>query len=356
MRRIGTLDLGTDRNVTFVSLLQYIREITPFEGIIHYFRQEVTFTSLHLDPGPWVYAELKAATFFTAGLYNAGMNDDSDSQPNILLITASQSVTPLAGDDASGGLDELARRGMTFTNAYTVAPHEHGSWLSLMTGQYPQRWGVFGEESSDEWTSPDREITDLLSEAGYTISTTFEPQFTPVPFFSHITVSAESVDVEVAHALELLDDSEATDDTLIIYTSLTPAPDELDLSIPLIIAWPEVVPGGTTSDSLTSILDVAPTILAAAGVDTSPTGISCDGLDLTPVMTENLTAHKTLFHSTGRTWTARTGGFVLRGGTPLTLVETGSDVDVSTDYPHIADTLIEQYVRWKDHMAHGPLS
>lgn len=286
-------------------------------------------------------------------IYNACMNDEGDSQPNILLITASNSITPIGDDEFDGGLSELRSRGMAFTQAYSAAPHEHGAWIALVTGQYPQRWGVFAEDDGI-YINPERTISEVLGEVGYSISSVFEPQYAPTPYFCHLTVSEESADAEVAQILRDLDDAD-TGDTVVIYTSMN-VESEQNLKVPFIMVWPGVIEPHSTSDALVSHLDVFSTVADLAGIDVSPAGLSADGLTLLPTVIHGEKAHQTLFHSTGNAWSARTSDFILRGPSPLHLMTPDKEEDVSADYPHVSDTLIEQYVRWKDFMTHGPLT
>ena len=62
---------------------------------------------------------------------------------------------------------------------------------------------------------------------------------------------------------------------------------ESSVRVPLILRWPGVVPGGTTSDALAEIVDVFPTLLEAAGCEASG---RCIGRSLLPVARGDETA------------------------------------------------------------------
>ncbi len=90
--------------------------------------------------------------------------------------------------------------------------------------------------------------------------------------------SVAGMDRAIGRLLDAVDRAGLTDDTLILYTS-----DQgfylgengwfdkrwmYDIStrIPLLIQWPEHIPPGSTSEALVQNIDLAPTLLAAAGV------------------------------------------------------------------------------------------
>ncbi|MAY73585.1 MAG: sulfatase [Phycisphaerae bacterium] len=89
--------------------------------------------------------------------------------------------------------------------------------------------------------------------------------------------SVAAVDEGVGRLLDTLDHQSLTDNTIVIYTS-----DqgwylgehgwfdkrwmyEESFRTPFLVRWPRVIPAGTTSDALTQNIDIAPTMLAAAG-------------------------------------------------------------------------------------------
>lgn len=72
----------------------------------------------------------------------------TDTQPNILLIVsddhgyADRSVLGHHQDVRTPQLDRLAASGVSCTDAYVAAPICSPSRAAIMSGQYPQRWGV----------------------------------------------------------------------------------------------------------------------------------------------------------------------------------------------------------------------
>ena len=99
-----------------------------------------------------------------------------------------------------------------------------------------------------------------------------------------------SLDREIAEFIEYLEASGELDNTLIIFTSdngyilgehqtqgkFTPYRDSVQ--VPLVISWPGQVAEGVVSGAFVSHVDIAPTILDAAGIDTST--ITFDGRNL----------------------------------------------------------------------------
>ena len=91
------------------------------------------------------------------------------------------------------------------------------------------------------------------------------------------------VDDEVGRILGELDEQGLTEDTLVVFTSdhgellgdhrmLLKGPMMFDSSVrvPLIMRWPAVLPAGATRDELVQWIDLAPTLLEAAGVEGLP--------------------------------------------------------------------------------------
>lgn len=97
------------------------------------------------------------------------------TRPNIVLILADDLGY---GDLGSYGgktvptphLDRLAREGVRFTDAYVTSPSCAPSRLSLMSGAYPQRFGMTWNDDRSAHKLPDtqRLLPELLRSAGYT--------------------------------------------------------------------------------------------------------------------------------------------------------------------------------------------
>ena len=56
------------------------------------------------------------------------------------------------------------------------------------------------------------------------------------------------------------------------------------MHIPLVVRAPGVTAPGTAADTLTSAVDLAPTLCALAGIGANVSSESMSGVDLTPVL------------------------------------------------------------------------
>ncbi len=101
--------------------------------------------------------------------------------------------------------------------------------------------------------------------------------------------SVKRLDEGIGLLLEKLEKTGVTGDTLVIFLSDHGAPFtlakcsvlEAGVRVPMIVRWPGQVTPGTTTDFLTSAIDLLPTVLAAADVS-GPAGLS--GLNLLPLL------------------------------------------------------------------------
>ncbi|HOP10909.1 MAG TPA: sulfatase-like hydrolase/transferase [Oscillospiraceae bacterium] len=105
------------------------------------------------------------------------------------------------------------------------------------------------------------------------------------------------IDHQVGRLLDYLEESNQLDDTMIIFMSdhgenlgdhgmylKGPYFYENNIRVPLIIAYPSVIPAGRVSDALVELIDLAPTLCDAAGVDIEP---GMQGKSLWPLLTGN---------------------------------------------------------------------
>jgi arylsulfatase A-like enzyme len=103
------------------------------------------------------------------------------------------------------------------------------------------------------------------------------------------------IDHQVGRLLDYLKESNQTDDTMIIFTSdhgenlgdhgmylKGPYFYENNVHVPLIIAYPSAIPGGRVSNALVELVDLAPTIIDAAGIKIEP---GMQGKSLRPLLT-----------------------------------------------------------------------
>lgn len=87
-----------------------------------------------------------------------------------------------------------------------------------------------------------------------------------------------AMDYIVGDLLKLLDERKLAENTVVFFFSDHGAglprakrwPYDSGLRVPLIVRWPGRIPPGSVRDDLTSLLDLAPTVLALAGVEIPP--------------------------------------------------------------------------------------
>lgn len=117
----------------------------------------------------------------------------------------------------------------------------------------------------------------------------------------------EQVDTELGHMLETLDETGQADNTIVIFMSdhgemlgdhgiYLKGPYFYDCltRVPLIIRWPKHFQGGRKIDALVELVDIAPTLLDAAGIPI-PAGVQ--GRSLMPLLTGQSTTHRDSVYS-----------------------------------------------------------
>jgi arylsulfatase A-like enzyme len=119
------------------------------------------------------------------------------------------------------------------------------------------------------------------------------------PVWMDILRTVDGVDKNVGRLLDALDELDLADNTLVIFTSDNGyyfgehqlgdkrSAYEESIRVPLIVRLPGVVGAGTTSDELVLNIDLAPTILGAAGL---PTPDVMNGQDFSPLYTDPVDA------------------------------------------------------------------
>lgn len=119
--------------------------------------------------------------------------------------------------------------------------------------------------------------------------------------WANYLTSIEVLDQKVGEILDRLDNEGVAQNTLVFFFGDHGRPHvrgkqwlyDGGLHVPLIVRWPEHVVPGTVNQQLTSLLDLTPTTLAAAGVD----GPELPGLNLTAA---NWNGHQHLFAARDR--------------------------------------------------------
>jgi len=126
-----------------------------------------------------------AAASAVPGLLQAGGTSGGAKRPNIVFVFIDDlgygdlSLYRREGDPGpeTEHLDRLAREGVRFEQFYASSPICSPSRVGVLTGQYPQRWHVYGHLASRErncergmahWLSPKAPLLpQLLKDAGY---------------------------------------------------------------------------------------------------------------------------------------------------------------------------------------------
>ncbi|GAB3433866.1 alkaline phosphatase family protein [Flindersiella endophytica] len=114
---------------------------------------------------------------------------------------------------------------------------------------------------------------------GYAEYTAEELQETKAAYYAMVTL----VDDEVGRILAALDEAGLTEDTIVIFTSdhgemlgdhqlmlKGPMMYEFAVRVPLLVRWPGRIPAGQRRPELVQWIDLAPTLLEAAGLPPSP--------------------------------------------------------------------------------------
>jgi arylsulfatase A-like enzyme len=142
-----------------------------------------------------------------------------------------------------------------------------------------------------------------------------------------------ALDRSVGAVLDAVERSPDRDNTLIVFTADNGAATYMGVSdcdslaggklsyfeggarVPLFVSWPARWPAGRVDARNVSLLDIAPTALAAAG---AKSGVAFDGVDLTPRMQpgrEREVVHETLFWRTGPEFAVLAGDMKLLSNT-----------------------------------------
>lgn len=124
--------------------------------------------------------------------------------------------------------------------------------------------------------------------------------------------------------------------------------------IPFMAQWKQIVPAGSVCEKPVASIDVFPTILAAAGIET-PAGLKLDGMNLLALLDENsqaATAKRTLFWRFGPQWAIRDGDLKLlhtpEGGIQLFDLsrDIGESRNLATEQPETVQRLQSRYDEW----------
>ena len=118
----------------------------------------------------------------------------------------------------------------------------------------------------------------------------------------------EHFDRHLGRMLDLLEQRGELENTIVVVTSdngmafprAKANAYEYGIHLPLAIAWPERIPQGQLIEQLTSLIDLAPTFLEAAGIAPPPTEFPMQGMSLLPGLTRADLTKKREFILAGR--------------------------------------------------------
>lgn len=202
---------------------------------------------------------------------------------------------------------DTALRGKRFRNAWAPSESYAQSRRGVLTGQYPQRGAT-------------TRITEVFEEAGYEIRQDTDE------------VSAAQ---NVFRLLEQPDPAAvASLDGVVAVCSLQTSEDG---TAPMSLLWPGVAEDGESIE-LVSLLDLAPTLAAIAGLDVRPNAaLSFDGLNLVPLLRYGAAGHAALFFDNG-----------------VRMMD-ATLIDGTATPPSALPRLQEEWGLWKSFMDMGPL-
>ena len=172
------------------------------------------------------------------------------------------------------------------------------------------------------------EYDGAFEETPYTGGKGYVPHRTPRAAYAAMITR---MDRDIGRLLDLLDELEIADDTLVIFTSdngptyaggvdheffdstgglrgLKGTLFEGGLRVPMIARWPERIAAGTSSDHVSAFWDVLPTLTSVAGAQT-PDGL--DGISFLPTLLGDGTGqeqHDSLYWEHARRWQAAIAG------------------------------------------------
>lgn len=147
-----------------------------------------------------------------------------------------------------------------------------------------------------------QQVDTQAASGGHDVSFTKTSDLTHRKIKAAYYAMIEQVDTEVGRMLQALEETGQADNTIVIYMSdhgemlgdhgiflKGPYFYEGAIRVPMIIRWPGRYKAGLRSDALVEMVDLAPTLLEAAGV---PIPVGMQGKTLTPLLTGQTTRHR----------------------------------------------------------------
>jgi arylsulfatase A-like enzyme len=187
---------------------------------------------------------------------------------------------------------------------------------------------------------------------------------------AHYYGAVSRMDEVIGDVLNALDQAGQTDNTIVLFMSDNGGSGnggnaplkgskgtmwEGGLRVPFVIRWPVKVPSGKITDEFLTTLEIAPTLLAAAGAQ-APAGIVLDGFDMLPIILGNQPSPRTeMFWQRRSDKAARVGNWKWvesQKGSGLYDLATdiGETQDLSKENPDIVDLLQNRFAAWRKEM------
>jgi arylsulfatase A-like enzyme len=179
------------------------------------------------------------------------------------------------------------------------------------------------------------------------------------------------MDDAIGRLLDLLDEYEIAEDTLVIFLSDNGGGGGSDnaplrggksqmfeggIRVPCLVRWPARIPPGSTCDEFLTTLEVFPTLAAAVGVDLPP-GVVYDGFDMLPVLQgRQPSPRREMFWQRRGDRAARVGNWKWvrssRGGGLFDLAQDiGEQHDLSAEKPEVLRMVQTRFDAWQRTMA-----
>ncbi|NOY00117.1 MAG: sulfatase-like hydrolase/transferase [Verrucomicrobia bacterium] len=219
----------------------------------------------------------------------------SPDQPNILWLCTDQqrfdTIRALGNSRIiTPNLDHLVADGTTFTNAFCQSPVCSPSRASFLTGRYPRTTRC---RQNGQQIPPDEILLPkMFADAGYRCGLAGK---------LHLSSCSDGkveqrIDDQVGRILTALEDSGQRENTIVIFMSdhgemlgdhglYFKGPHFYDeaIRVPLIMRWPNKFQANQQADGLVELIDLAPTLLEAAGIQAPADRLQ--GRSLMPMLT-----------------------------------------------------------------------
>ena len=188
--------------------------------------------------------------------------------------------------------DMHAEESIIYPDSYNTPVYGEPQLPSSDSGGEPSRGrDYYGEERLPDWVKAQRE-------SWHGVDYMYHGQIDFEEFFHRYTETLMGIDDSVGAVLDYLDANGLTEDTLVIYMGDNGFSFgehglidkrhfyEESAKVPLLVRWPEQLVAGEPIEQLVQNIDIAPTILEAAGLQTPP---HMQGISMTPLFARNET-------------------------------------------------------------------